>query len=131
MTFFACFLLNIIIMVFFGNSLIQGYLLKPNYNRVVTSMDSYPRDRSDFYTFYEETVPFGSEMSLNQFLTHPYVEDQLLLSIKKKSSGGLTLDRISDIWIDLWSCNCMCISEEKAYQTLCALFNDIEINGSV
>jgi hypothetical protein len=131
MIFFACFHLNIIIMVFFGIGLIQGFLLKPHYNRVVTSMDSYPRDKFDFYNFYEETVPFGSEMSLNQFLTHPYVEDQLLLSVKKKSSGGLTLDRISDIWIDLWSCNCMCISEEKAYQTLCALFDEIEINDSV
>lgn len=111
--------------------LTQGFLFKRHCNRAIfRTMNSY-KDKSDFYSFYEETVPFGSEMSLNQFLTHPYIEDQLMLTVKQKSEKGLSLDKISDVWIDLWSCNCMCISEEKAYQTLCALFDQIEIDSSV
>jgi hypothetical protein len=117
----------ILILMLSAVGLTQGLLHKPHYNRAIfTSINSY-KDKSDFYAFYEETVPFGSEMSLNQFLTHPYIEDQLLLSLKKKSDKGLSLNKISDIWIDLWSCTCMCISEEKAYQTLCVLFDEPQI----
>lgn len=113
----------------------QAFVLKPSYNNrsAVLSMNVYTLDKSDFHKFYEETVPFGSGMSLNDFQTYPYVEQQLLLSEKKVIKDDMTMssDRISDVWIDLWSCNCMCLSEGQAYQTLCTLFDENKYDKSV
>ena len=62
--------------------------------------------------FYNEIVPFGSALSLDQFLQH----DDMEALISKRL---LLFDEVSDIWISLWGCNCKCLNEEEAFLTLC------------
>ena len=74
------------------------------------------KDRDSFAEFYDATVSFGSSLSLDQFYLHQKVESML-------AQRMLDTDDISDVWISLWGCNCKCLTEEEAYQTLCALNN--------
>ena len=69
-----------------------------------------------FLLFYEETVPFGSPMSLDQFLQYEPV-DALI------QQEQLLADDVSDIWISLWGCNCKCLYEEEAYKTFIEVYN--------
>lgn len=75
---------------------------------------------SSFLLFYEETVPFGSALSLDQFLQHQEVEGLI-------ERRQLLVDDVSDIWISLWGCNCKCLSEGDAFQTLCAVYESIDV----
>lgn len=72
-------------------------------------------DRTVFNTFFDGIVPFGSGLSLDQFLQHEGLE-------MSSSQGLLLVDEVSDIWISLWGCNCKCLSEEEAFETLCAVY---------
>ena len=79
-----------------------------NSNRGISSQSD--KLAADF--FYNEIVPFGSALSLDQFLQHDDIETLI-------SQGLLLFDEVSDIWISLWGCNCKCLSEEEAFLTLC------------
>ena len=79
------------------------------------NVDSYSQsDKSASDLFYSEIVPFGSALSIDQFLQHEDIE--ALISQKL-----LLFDEVSDIWISLWGCNCKCLSEEEAFLTLCTV----------
>lgn len=69
-----------------------------------------------FSMFYEENVSCGSAMSLDVFLMSSKMERML----EKKV---LTIDEVSDIWISLWGCNCKCLTEEEAFETISAIYD--------
>jgi hypothetical protein len=85
-------------------------------SKEISNIENDVKERDSFAEFYDATVSFGSSMSLDQFFLHQKVE--LMLAQRM-----LDTDDISDVWISLWGCNCKCLTEEEAFQTLCAVNN--------
>jgi hypothetical protein len=73
-------------------------------------------EKKYFSEFYEENVSCGSAMSLDVFLMSSKIERML----EKKV---LTIDEVSDVWISLWGCNCKCLTEEEAFETISAIYD--------
>ena len=88
----------------------------PTESKETSNIEVEAEGRESFAQFYEATVSFGSPMSLDQFLMHQRVELMLAQRL-------LDTDDISDVWISLWGCNCKCLTEEEAFQTLCAVYD--------
>jgi hypothetical protein len=85
-------------------------------SKEISKIEHDVKERDSFAEFYDATVSFGSSLSLDQFFLHQKVE--LMLAQRM-----LDTDDISDVWISLWGCNCKCLTEEEAFQTLCAVNN--------
>jgi hypothetical protein len=85
-------------------------------SKEISNIEHDVKERDSFAEFYDATVSFGSSMSLDQFFLHQKVE--LMLAQRM-----LDTDDISDVWISLWGCNCKCLTEEEAFQTLRAVNN--------
>lgn len=81
-----------------------------------TAIEILQAEKKHFSKFYEDNVSFGSSMSLDVFLINGKIE--LMLDEKE-----LTTDEVSDVWIDLWGCNCKCLTEEEAFETINAIYN--------
>jgi hypothetical protein len=73
-------------------------------------------EKKYFSEFYEENVSCGSAMSLDVFLMSSKID----LMLEKKV---LTVDEVSDVWISLWGCNCKCLTEEEAFETISAIYD--------
>lgn len=73
-------------------------------------------EKEYFSEFYEESVSCGSAMSLDVFLTSSKID----LMLEKRI---LTIDEVSDVWISLWGCNCKCLTEEEAFETISAIYD--------
>lgn len=79
-------------------------------------------EKKYFSEFYEENVSCGSAMSLDMFLTSSKIE----LMLEKKA---LTIDEVSDVWISLWGCNCKCLTEVEAFETIIAIYDLKKVNA--
>ena len=83
---------------------------------VTTTVEIRQAEKKYFSKFYEDNVSYGSSMSLDVFLINEKIE--LMLNEKL-----LTTDEVSDVWIDLWGCNCKCLTEEEAFETINAIYD--------
>ena len=83
---------------------------------LTTTVEIMQAEKKYFSKFYEDNVSYGSSMSLDVFLINEKIE----LMFNEKL---LTTDEVSDVWIDLWGCNCKCLTEEEAFETINAIYD--------
>ena len=80
----------------------------------MTISDFLQVEKKHFLKFYEDNVSCGSSMSLEVFLMNGMIESML-------NEKVLTADEVSDVWIELWGCNCKCLTEKEAFETISAI----------
>ena len=82
----------------------------------ITTSEFLQAEKKYFSEFYEDNVSCGSSMSLDVLLMSRKIEMML-------NEKVLTIDEVSDVWISLWGCNCKCLTEEEAFETIGAIYD--------